>query len=756
MRHKIFLLIDVLLGIILINSLEARPIRDLRQNNSFGVPLLLDSVVTISGIVSVATEFGSYGPAYVFDNTGGVAIYGPPVSQLRIGDSVTVTGTVTLFYGLTELTNLTITNHTSGHPVVPQIMTIPEVLRIDTIGGYIENEGTLIKLRNVRFVFPGGIFAGNTNYIIQDTWGNTVQIRIDNDVTSIIGQPIPSDYFDLVGIIAQYDNTPPYFEGYQIMPRFIADLQLPIQTIPIAQAIIDADSNGIPDLRGANVNITGVVTVPSGIFSKTQTDIYVQDNTAGVNVFSFNYQPVKLGDSVIVSGVVHFYRGKTEIYNASIIVIDSNRPLPEPIVLNCREMNREPYEGSLVALKGIFTSGLLLAGEQNYLLIDSTGTVTLRIDGDTDIPGLLVVQDTFTVIGIKSQYTTDTIPPVNKGYQFLPRFRTDFSRNLNDQLPLLTIDEVQRPGNDGYSSYYEGQYVKVRGRITGPANIFTSGSSYSLYIQDPTNGVNIYAPQVLSQHTRFLNVLGTEWECIGRVTEYNGLTEIANGAMVLLDSIPQEILPRILPYNTALTEGLESQLIQVTGVVSEEPTTSGAGQNFVIRNGIPGITIRVVNQAGVLLNWVKKNRRVRITGIVGQYDNSFPFSSGYQVLPRFTSDLVDITESLPAPRTEVAIDTIFPNPFSLNDPDPARQAALIRVNVPLDCTFYLEIFDLEGRLIKRVLTNYPGGVYEVYWDGRNEKAEPCPIGIYLVNLKAIDTSGKAQFVRKPLVLGTRL
>ncbi|MDW7988349.1 MAG: DUF5689 domain-containing protein, partial [candidate division WOR-3 bacterium] len=492
MKNKVVLVIITLSTLLLsLNYLNARPIRDIRRNNSSGVPLLLDSVVTISGIVSVANQFGSYGPAYVFDNTGGVAIYGPGVAQLAIGDSVTVTGTVVLFYGLTELTNLTITKHASGRPVSPQVMTIPEVVRIDTLAGYVENEGTLIKLRNVRFVSPGGTFSGNTNYTIRDTFGNTLQIRIDNDVSSIIGQPIPSGYFDLIGIIAQYDNVSPYFDGYQVMPRFLSDLQLPVQTIPIAQAIVDADSNGIPDLRGSNVNITGIVTVPTGVFSKTQTDIYVQDNTAGVNVFSFNYQPVKLGDSVIVSGTVYFYRGKTEIYNASITVIDSNRPLPEPVSLTCREMNREPYEGSLVALKGVFTTAFLLAGDQNYLLVDSTGTITLRIDADTDIPGLLVIQDTFTVIGIKSQYTTDTNPPVNKGYQFLPRFRRDFSRNLNDQLPLLSINEVQKVGTDGYSSYYEGQYVKVRGRISGPANIFTSGSSYSLYIQDQTNGINV-------------------------------------------------------------------------------------------------------------------------------------------------------------------------------------------------------------------------------------------------------------------------
>lgn len=753
--NLLFFLI-VSLYIISTGLIEARPIIDIRRNNSNGQPLLLDSTVTFSGVVSVGTQFGSWGPAYVFDNTGGVAIYGAEVAQLAIGDSVTVTGLVALFSGLTEITQLAVVKHATGKTVSPVIMSIPQVAQIDTVAGYVENEGTLIRLNRIRIPSASGNFAGNTNYTVEDSLGNSTQIRIDNDVSSIIGQPIPTGYFNLIGIVAQYDNSAPFFHGYQIMPRYSADMQLPVATIPIANAIVDADSNGIPDLRGTSVTITGIVTAPTGVYSRTQTDIYVQDNTAGVNIFSFTYQPVALGDSVIVTGIVYFYRGKTEIYNSSIMIVANNCVLPEPIILTCAMMNREPYEGSLVAIRGVFTSAFLLSGDQNYVLVDSTGSCIMRIDIDTDIPGLVMAQDTFTVIGIKSQYSSDTNPPVLSGYQFMPRFSTDFSRNLNSQLPLLTINEVQRPGPDGYSSYYEGQYVKVQGWISGPANIFTSGSSYSLYIQDATNGVNIYAPQVSAAHTRFLNIAGTKWECIGRVTEYAGLTEVANGVMFLLDSNSQAITPRILPYNSAVTEGMESGLIQVTGAITTELATAGGGQNFTIKNGTPGITIRVVDAAGIPLGWIKKNLRVKVTGIVGQYDNSFPYNTGYQVMPRFVSDLVNMTDSITAADTVLKIDTIYPNPFSPSNPDPLRSMATIKINSPADYRIYIELFDLEGRLVRRLLTNHPGGYSEVYWDGKDDNLEPCPIGIYIVNLKGVSSAGRNVVIRRPIVLATKL
>ncbi len=752
-KTNIYLWFIFLLLVFSSSYAQVIPIREVRKNNANGVPLLLNQTVTITGIVSVANQFGSSGPAFVFDNTGGVAIYSPIASQMTIGDSVTVTGTVIQFYGLTEITQATFIKHSSGRPVNPILMSIPE---IDDIGAdFVENEGTLIRLESIRIINASGNFAGNTNYTIQDTLGNTAQIRIDNNVSTIIGQPIPTGYFNLVGVISQYDPSSPYFNGYQVMPRNNNDMELPIQVIPIDSAIRDANNDGIPDLRGTNVTITGIVTAPSGIFSRTQTDIYVQDNTAGVNVFNFSYIPTALGDSVIVSGQVYFYRGKTEIANADITIVAHNRPLPAPLPITCAMMNQEPHEGRLVMLSGVRTNATTLSGNQNYYLIQGSDSCVMRIDADCEIPGLIMVNDTFTVIGIKSQYTTDTIPPVNTGYQLLPRFMTDFSKTLLDSYPLLPIAEVQRPGSDGFSSYYEGQYVKVKGRITGPAYIFTSGASKSLYIQDATNGINIYAPTSYIGTAHWLDSVGTEWYCFGKVTEYNGLTEIANGLMWLADSNRVIIEPRELPFNSPVTEGMESQLIKVSGPVISSPSSAGAGQNFTIKNGIPGITIRILNSTGISINQFQKNKNFQIVGIIGQYTTSSPFNTGYQVMPRFNSDIVDLTSSV-TPSEVMRIDSIFPNPFSRRADDPLLQSCVIRINSPPDYKLYLEIFDMKGRLVKKLLANQPGGFYELRWDGTNEKYEVCPIGIYILNFKGITPQGKVEFIRKPIVIGTKL
>jgi flagellar hook assembly protein FlgD len=105
------------------------------------------------------------------------------------------------------------------------------------------------------------------------------------------------------------------------------------------------------------------------------------------------------------------------------------------------------------------------------------------------------------------------------------------------------------------------------------------------------------------------------------------------------------------------------------------------------------------------------------------------------------------------------IDTIYPNPFSPTDPEPLKQVAHIQINSPANYKIYLEIFDMEGRLVRRLLTNGQGGFYgpeELIWDGTNDKQEPCPIGIYVLNLKGVTPDGKDMFVRKPIVIATKL
>jgi phosphatidylserine/phosphatidylglycerophosphate/cardiolipin synthase-like enzyme len=225
------------------------PIADLRYNDTNGVPVGIGQIFTIAGIVTSSNQFGNNGPGSVRDETAGVCVYGPGFSNsVNIGDSVTVTAVLTQYRGLTELSfdssGASVIVHSSGNETTPEIITINDI-STQQWNGYEEFEGTLIRLNNVTIQGTGN-FAGNTNYNISDPTGTLSSgLRIDNDVSSIIGQAIPSSAVDIIGILQQYKFSPPYNSGYQLLPRFILDIVgdgEPLILNPVIAADIDTNS----------------------------------------------------------------------------------------------------------------------------------------------------------------------------------------------------------------------------------------------------------------------------------------------------------------------------------------------------------------------------------------------------------------------------------------------------------------------------------------------------------------------------------
>jgi len=225
------------------------PIADLRYNDANGVPVDTGQVFTVAGIVTSSNQFGNSGPSSVQDETAGVCVYGSGFSNVvNLGDSVTVTAVLTEFRGLTELSfnrpGASVIVHSSSNETVPEIITINDI-STQQWNGYEEFEGTLIRLNNVSISGTGN-FVGGTNYNISDATGTlTSGLRIDNDVSSIIGQPIPSSPVDIIGILQQYKFSPPYNSGYQLLPRFILDIVddgAPLILNPVIAADIDTNS----------------------------------------------------------------------------------------------------------------------------------------------------------------------------------------------------------------------------------------------------------------------------------------------------------------------------------------------------------------------------------------------------------------------------------------------------------------------------------------------------------------------------------
>ncbi len=192
-----------------------------------------------------------------------------------------------------------------------------------------------------------------------------------------------------------------------------------------------------PYAIGAQVSIRGVATVGTGTYSLTNFEIYVQDQTAAINVFVYNSIPqiVNPGDSVLISGKIDQYRGLTEIGDVTeAVVTSSNNPVPEPLVLSCQDVANsfqsdysEPNEGRLIRINNVHVTN---SSSPSFTITDSTGSCILFIDPDTNLP---LPQGVFDVIGILKQY--DSTEPLSGGYEISPRFISDF---IQKNGPILT------------------------------------------------------------------------------------------------------------------------------------------------------------------------------------------------------------------------------------------------------------------------------------------------------------------------------
>jgi len=203
------------------------------------------------------------------------------------------------------------------------------------------------------------------------------------------------------------------------------------QRVEIA-ALHQNDDRGMPRSPyaiGSQVTVEGIVTVPTGVYSQTNFEIFLQDDTAGINVFVYNAMPAQLhlGNFVRVTGKIDQYKGLTEVTDPSeAIVLSEGQPVPEPLILSCDEISHsfqsdfsEPNEGRLVRANNVRIVG---SSPPSYTIQDQSGTCTLFIDPDTELP---LPQGIFDVIGILRQY--DGTAPYTTGYEISPRFPTDFT-----------------------------------------------------------------------------------------------------------------------------------------------------------------------------------------------------------------------------------------------------------------------------------------------------------------------------------------
>ncbi|HEY0742776.1 MAG TPA: DUF5689 domain-containing protein [Chryseosolibacter sp.] len=190
---------------------------------------------------------------------------------------------------------------------------------------------------------------------------------------------------------------------------------------------------------GTKVTVAGRITVAN----EHGNPAFMQDETGGIPVFNAALaSSVQIGDSVIVTGPIGFFNDQIQISGTGIFFTEVAAPsrIPEPKVIVVSEMAAN--EGLLVKIAGVelVNKSFVFYPQSTERIADGSGQGDLRIDGDTDIPGLAKPQGTFDVTGVVGRFRANA--------QLLPRFQPDIPAATEPTTPTdgiskaLTLDVV--------------------------------------------------------------------------------------------------------------------------------------------------------------------------------------------------------------------------------------------------------------------------------------------------------------------------
>jgi len=198
-------------------------IGEVSENDALGFPDSFEQDCQLEGLVyGVNLTTNGVLFALIDGNNDGITVFNGDTDfgyTVNEGDQIIVQGSIGFFNGLTEIIADTIIM--SATTLSMESPTVVTVLDEST-------ESQLVQLDAVTFVDVSQWGGGTTGFNVDVTDGlNTFEIRIDSEVDLFTSSFVPQagQVYRITGIGGQFDNTSPYEDGYQLFPRYEADIE---------------------------------------------------------------------------------------------------------------------------------------------------------------------------------------------------------------------------------------------------------------------------------------------------------------------------------------------------------------------------------------------------------------------------------------------------------------------------------------------------------------------------------------------------
>ena len=214
----------------------------------------------------------------------------------------------------------------------------------------------------------------------------------------------------------------------------------------------------------------------------------------------------------------------------------------------------------------------------------------------------------------------------------------------DDEVPFYSISDLRINDANGNPTFPLATPLAIRGVVYSP-NLRAAGLQFSLV--DATGAMTIFKA---TGNLGYTVTLGDSLAIYGKLSPYNGLNEVAVDSFKVLATGIALKAPKVV---TQLKEEDESNIVKVLKVRVIDPaqwTKTGSGFNVKITNGTDSMDMRILNSVD-LYTMDAPIGDFNVTGVVSQFDATNPKNSGYQLMPRGSSDIYVI----PAPPVDPTV-----------------------------------------------------------------------------------------------------
>ena len=242
---------------------------------------------------------------------------------------------------------------------------------------------------------------------------------------------------------------------------------------------------------------------------------------------------------------------------------------------------------------------------------------------------------------------------------------------VTDPYPRRTIAEMKTVNTDGLPDSLNIPCT-LRGVVHG-GNFRTAGLQF--FIVDGTGkGMSAFSSSSTYGYTV---TEGDEVDIKGVIEQFNGLTQLVLADVVKISENNTLTDPKLV---TVFVEEDESSPIMVENLTFVNPaqwTGTGAGFNVTMTNGSTNYSLRIFNGTdsySAPIPDAGSGNSFNVAGILTQFDSDVPYTSGYQLAPRYLADFMSVSNTADA--TKYLPFSLYPNPTghwveikSLSEPD---------------------------------------------------------------------------------------